>query len=169
MSKKAYKDYCQRYRSTMTLGRNYGTRCMASAKDLERKRKPVIIDWCLYAWVLQWWNQWDLSQHEVSWQFTRGRMYRHNLPRSAPLATIPNCEFDWLGQSGLSNSLFWRAAILALESGELQECMALWPWGIWKSTSRSWCQRICRKRNRENHVVCTRKCFEGKLGKGMLL
>lgn len=28
----------------MTLGRNYGTRCMASAKDLERMRKPVIID-----------------------------------------------------------------------------------------------------------------------------
>lgn len=44
ISKKAYKDYCRRYRSTMTLGRNYGTRCMASAKDLERMRKPVIID-----------------------------------------------------------------------------------------------------------------------------
>lgn len=44
MSKKAYKDYCRRYRSTMTLGRNYGTRCMASAKDLERMRKTVIID-----------------------------------------------------------------------------------------------------------------------------
>lgn len=44
MSKKTYKDYCRRYRSTMTLGRNYGTRCIASAKDLERMRKPVIID-----------------------------------------------------------------------------------------------------------------------------
>lgn len=44
MSKKAYKNYCQKYRSTMTLGRNYGTRYMASAKDLERMRKPVIID-----------------------------------------------------------------------------------------------------------------------------
>lgn len=44
MSKKAYKNYCQKYRSTMTLGRKYGTRYMASAKDLERMRKPVIID-----------------------------------------------------------------------------------------------------------------------------
>lgn len=44
MSKKAYKNYCQKYRSKMTLGRNYGTRYMASAKDLERMRKPVIID-----------------------------------------------------------------------------------------------------------------------------
>lgn len=44
MSKKAYKNYCRRYRSTMTLGRNYGTRYMASAKDIERMRKPVIID-----------------------------------------------------------------------------------------------------------------------------
>lgn len=44
MSKKAYKDYCRRYRSTMTLGRNYGTRWMASAKDLARMRKPVVLD-----------------------------------------------------------------------------------------------------------------------------
>lgn len=44
MSKKAYKNYCRRYQSTMTLGRNYGTRYMASAKDIERMRKPVIID-----------------------------------------------------------------------------------------------------------------------------
>lgn len=44
MSKKAYKDYCQRYRSTMTLGRNYGTRCMASAKDLVRMHKRVVLD-----------------------------------------------------------------------------------------------------------------------------
>lgn len=44
MSKKAYKDYCRRYRSTMTLGRNYGTRWMASDKDVARVRKPVAID-----------------------------------------------------------------------------------------------------------------------------
>ncbi len=44
MSKKAYKDYCRRYRSTMTLGRNLGTRWMASAKDVERMKKPVAID-----------------------------------------------------------------------------------------------------------------------------
>lgn len=43
MSKKAYNDYCRRYRSTMTLGRNYGTRRMASAKDFARIRKPVIL------------------------------------------------------------------------------------------------------------------------------
>ena len=44
MSKKAYKDYCRRYRSTMTLGRNLGTSWMASAKDLARMRKPVVLD-----------------------------------------------------------------------------------------------------------------------------
>ncbi len=44
MSKKAYKDYCRKYRSTMTLGRNYGTRQMTSVKDVERMRKPVVID-----------------------------------------------------------------------------------------------------------------------------
>lgn len=44
MSKKAYKDYCRRYRSTMTLGRNYGTRWMASDKDVARVRKSVAID-----------------------------------------------------------------------------------------------------------------------------
>ena len=43
MSKKAYNDYCRRYRSTMTLGRNYGTRWMASAKDSARIRKPVVL------------------------------------------------------------------------------------------------------------------------------
>ena len=44
MSKKAYNDYCRKYRSTMTLGRNYGTRRMASAQDAERMRKTVVID-----------------------------------------------------------------------------------------------------------------------------
>lgn len=46
MSKKAYNDYCRRYRSTMTLGRNYGTRWMASTKDLVCMRKPVVLDDC---------------------------------------------------------------------------------------------------------------------------
>ena len=46
MSKKAYNDYCRRYRSTMTLGRNYGTRRMASTKDLVRMRKQVVLDDC---------------------------------------------------------------------------------------------------------------------------
>lgn len=44
MSKKTYKEYCRKYRGTMTLGRSYGTRCMASARDIERMRKPIIID-----------------------------------------------------------------------------------------------------------------------------
>lgn len=44
MSKKAYKNYCRKYRNTMTLGRNYGTRRMTSARDVERMRKPVVID-----------------------------------------------------------------------------------------------------------------------------
>lgn len=39
MSKKAYKEYCQKYRSTLMLGRNYGTRRMASVRDYVRKEK----------------------------------------------------------------------------------------------------------------------------------
>lgn len=44
MSKKAYREFCHKYRSTMMLGRNYGTRRMASAKDNARKRKNIHIE-----------------------------------------------------------------------------------------------------------------------------
>lgn len=43
MSKKAYKEYCRKYRSSLTLGRNYGTRRMISARDYVRKRKNARI------------------------------------------------------------------------------------------------------------------------------
>lgn len=39
MSKKAYKEYCRKYRSLLMLGRDYGTRRMASARDYVRKGK----------------------------------------------------------------------------------------------------------------------------------
>ena len=42
MSKKAYSEFCKRYRCKMTMGRNYVTRIMQSARDKERygyKRK----------------------------------------------------------------------------------------------------------------------------------
>lgn len=39
MSKKAYKGYCRKYRSSLMLGRDYGTRCMASVRDYTRKGK----------------------------------------------------------------------------------------------------------------------------------
>ncbi len=41
MSKKAYKELCKKYRSTMTLGRNYGTRRMESARDVDRRKRYV--------------------------------------------------------------------------------------------------------------------------------
>ena len=44
MSKKAYKEFCHRYRSTLMLGRNYGTRRMTSTRDCERKRRKVQIE-----------------------------------------------------------------------------------------------------------------------------
>lgn len=43
MSKRAYKDYCKKYRSSMTLGRNYGTRCMKSVRDIERSNRGIAI------------------------------------------------------------------------------------------------------------------------------
>lgn len=48
MSKKAYKEYCRKYRSSLMLGRNYGTRRMASARDYDRKRRPAIPDENVY-------------------------------------------------------------------------------------------------------------------------
>ena len=42
MSKKAYKEYCRKYRSSLMLGRNYGTRRMASARDYVRNRNVRI-------------------------------------------------------------------------------------------------------------------------------
>lgn len=39
MSKKAYKELCRKYRSALMLGRNYGTRRMASARDYARKKR----------------------------------------------------------------------------------------------------------------------------------
>ena len=44
MSKKAYKEFCHRYRSTLMLGRNYGTRRMTSTRDCARKRRKVQIE-----------------------------------------------------------------------------------------------------------------------------
>lgn len=44
MSKKAYKEFCHRYRSTLMLGRNYGTRHMTSTRDCARKRRKVQIE-----------------------------------------------------------------------------------------------------------------------------
>lgn len=48
MSKKAYKEYCRKYRSSIMLGRNYGTRRMASIRDYDRKRRPTIHDEMAY-------------------------------------------------------------------------------------------------------------------------
>lgn len=48
MSKKAYKEYCRKYRSSLMLGRNYGTRLMASIRDYDRKRRPAISDENVY-------------------------------------------------------------------------------------------------------------------------
>ena len=44
MSKKAYKEFCHRYSSTLMLGRNYGTRRMTSTRDCARKRRKVQIE-----------------------------------------------------------------------------------------------------------------------------
>lgn len=44
MSKRAYKEYCKRYRSSMTLGRNYGSRCMKSARDIERSNRRIALE-----------------------------------------------------------------------------------------------------------------------------
>ncbi|GEM_PF-2501891 len=44
MSKRAYKEYCKKYRSSMTLGRNYGTRCMKSARDVERSNRRIALE-----------------------------------------------------------------------------------------------------------------------------
>ena len=44
MSKKAYKEYCQKYRSSLMLGRNYGTRYMASARDYVREKRTSCYD-----------------------------------------------------------------------------------------------------------------------------
>ena len=44
MSKKAFIEYCHRYRSTMTLGRNYGTIRMDSNRDKVRKRKHIDVE-----------------------------------------------------------------------------------------------------------------------------
>lgn len=44
MSKKVYKEYCRKYRSSLMLGRNYGTRHMATARDYNRRRRPAIQD-----------------------------------------------------------------------------------------------------------------------------
>lgn len=43
MSKKAYKEYCRKFRSSLMLGHNYGTRRMISARDYVRKRKNAQI------------------------------------------------------------------------------------------------------------------------------
>lgn len=43
MSKKAFKEYCRKYRSALLIGRNYGTRHMMSARDYVRKRKNAQI------------------------------------------------------------------------------------------------------------------------------
>lgn len=48
MSKKAYKEYCRKYRSSLMLGRNYGTRRMASIRDYDRKRRRTISDENVY-------------------------------------------------------------------------------------------------------------------------
>ena len=48
MSKKAYKEYCRKYRSSLMLGRNYGTRRMASIRDYNRKRRATIHDEMVY-------------------------------------------------------------------------------------------------------------------------
>lgn len=48
MSKKAYKEYCRKYRSSLMFGRNYGTRRMASIRDYDRKRIPAISDENVY-------------------------------------------------------------------------------------------------------------------------
>lgn len=48
MSKKAYKEYCRKYRSSLMLGRNYGTRRMASARDCVRNRNIHIEDTKIY-------------------------------------------------------------------------------------------------------------------------
>lgn len=48
MSKKAYKEYCRKYRSSLMIGRNYGTRRMASIRDYSRKRKNDISDEIAY-------------------------------------------------------------------------------------------------------------------------
>lgn len=44
MSKKAYKEYCRKYRSALMLGCNYETRRMASARDYVRNRVVLIED-----------------------------------------------------------------------------------------------------------------------------
>lgn len=48
MSKKAYKEYCRKYRSSLMIGRNYGTTRMASVRDYDRKRKSAIPDENIY-------------------------------------------------------------------------------------------------------------------------
>lgn len=44
MSKKAYKEYCRKYRSPLMICRNYGTRRMVSIRDYDRKRKNDCFD-----------------------------------------------------------------------------------------------------------------------------
>lgn len=44
MTKKAYKEYCRKYRSVLMLGRNYGTRRMTSALDYVRNKIVCIED-----------------------------------------------------------------------------------------------------------------------------
>lgn len=39
MNKKSYKAYCKKYRNTITLGRNYGTRKMLSARDVQHNNR----------------------------------------------------------------------------------------------------------------------------------
>lgn len=48
MSKKAYKEDCRKYRSSLMLGRNYGIRRMASVRDYDRKRRSAIPDENVY-------------------------------------------------------------------------------------------------------------------------
>ena len=42
MTKREYREFCQSYRCTLTLGRNYGTRTIRSTRDKERQKK---YDW----------------------------------------------------------------------------------------------------------------------------
>ena len=48
MSKKAYKEYCRKYGSSLMIGCNYGTRRMDSVRDYSRKRRTDVSDEIMY-------------------------------------------------------------------------------------------------------------------------
>lgn len=101
MSKRAYIEYCKRYRSSMTLGRNYGTRCMKSAKDVECSNHRIALEdyelWkeeMLSYFVRDFWHQTgsEASRTRLPPSRTRFTHLAHDYCAGSDSNSPQNCE-----------------------------------------------------------------------------